>query len=125
MLSSSTISELRRELAQLGQQRDDLQRQIEAIQAMLASVDDEGREHAQTAPNGATFAARLRGALQTLGHTCSTREVTDFLEQQREEPHGATPLSVMVGAELFRMPKRRTGGVVRVSRGRYRVEATN
>ena len=118
MLSLQTIQELRSELVEL-------QRRASAIEAILAGVNDVAQERPIIPPppvaeNG-TFASEIRRALRAIGRTTTSRDLAAWIEQQGGSRYTTRPLRSAVAVELFRMSKKATGGVRKVSRGRYRI----
>jgi len=113
MLSKQTIRELREELGRL-------RGRVSAIEAILDEHQPDLQSKRSDIGNG-SFAATIRAVLREIGRTASSREVTRRLEQQGISARGKTPLGVTVSGELHRMAKKRTGGVVRVGHGKYKI----
>lgn len=124
MLSLSTISELRTELSRL-------RRRVELLEQLLEEHSQPEKNHdlssghgtpsASTPPNG-SFAAGVRRALRSIGRVTDSARVGDrMILDGHPTQKGGKPIKNRVAVELFRMAKKGSHGVRKVSRGKYKI----
>lgn len=121
MLSDRVIRELRNEACRL-------RRRADLIDEFLRGARDGREAHVSPpmlpqTPSYGSFAANVRKALAKIGGTATSREVAQYMIDMGEPPEkNRKPLRNTVAVELFRMSKKGTGGVKRISRGCYEIE---
>ena len=93
----------------------DVGEDMNAAQDALVEADKE----ASGSSNG-SFASHVRDALQTIGRSARSKDVTQVLERQGIESTSKFPLKSVVTSELIRMSKRGNSGIQRVRKGLYR-----
>lgn len=124
MISLQAIKELRAEARRLREQASH-------IEAFLGGLSHAGGYKSSSEPDivaeahpltNGTFASQVRQALRAIG-TATSREVSARLvEQGLPEMKNGKPLKDTISVELFRMSRKGTGGVRKVSRGHYRID---
>lgn len=139
VISESAKTALRIELDRLCAQRDELNRDIAAINDLLkhGGTRREGREgaagnsersgeHADgdvgPLPAAGSFRRRVYDALCAIGGSGSASDVASAIKAAGFVPRGRTPLKILVSSELWRMAK--TDLVRRTSVGRYERTST-
>lgn len=120
MVSDRVVLELKAEAAKL-------RRQADLIDEFLRGVSDAAHNESALGQAGkshenGSFSSHIRNALTAIGRTVTSRQVAEHLIVLGTGPErNGKPLRNAVAVELFRMSKKGTGGVQKVSRGRYRI----
>ena len=124
MLSESTKTELRDELSRLEGQTEQISRRMESIRQILESEPPSESLVSQMRRQrvgSSGLAEHVRRALAEIGRAATAKQIAQRILAAGFNKETKTPLQVAVGAELYRMANRSTGGVVKVRRGLYRI----
>lgn len=123
-ISTTVISELRAEMDRLRNEANQIENCLRVLEGQSQKNGQIVGPVAYDGENG-SFAGRVRAALGQTGKTASSRDVADAMIRNGEAAErNGRPLRTVVAVELFRMSKKSSYGVQKVSKGRYRMENT-
>ena len=120
-LSRRTVAALHHELARLAGLRDEIESKMSAINYLLRGSQEEPEPAGPPLPD-TPMPVRIRELLDdTHGRGTDVTEVARLLGLEGYRESTGRSLTRVVGTELHRMAKRRTGGVYRVAPGVYAI----
>ncbi len=118
-LSDQTTETLRKALAELEAQQDNLRGELAQCTRAVESIRELLPKKGSVSLNGETFASRVREALMSIGRIAAPREVAQALIASGFKFQGKSDFGSVVANELFRQAQSKKSPIVKLGRGQY------